>query len=129
MMEIYYAEIEDVEYKIEILSDNQVVINGQPHEFDFQALRQHLSYSLLIGGNSFEINIYQDNGNWEVLLRGRRFSVKVEDERERRLRMAAGQVSKQKGEILLQAPMPGLVIEIPIKVGQEVDQGDVLVIL
>lgn len=128
-MEIYYAEIEDVEYKIEILSDNQVVINGQPHEFDFQALRQHLSYSLLIGGNSFEINIYQDNGNWEVLLRGRRFSVKVEDERERRLRMAAGQVSKQKGEILLQAPMPGLVIEIPIKVGQEVDQGDVLVIL
>lgn len=128
-MEIYYAEIEDVEYQIEILSDNQVVINGQPHEFDFQALRQHLSYSLLIGGNSFEINIYQDNGNWEVLLRGRRFSVKVEDERERRLRMAAGQVSKQKGEILLQAPMPGLVIEIPIKVGQEVDQGDVLVIL
>ena len=128
-MEIYYAEIEDVEYQIEILSDNQVVINGQPHEFDFQALRQHLSYSLLIGGNSFEINIYQDNGNWEVLLRGRRFSVQVEDERERRLRMAVGQASKQKGEILLQAPMPGLVIEIPIKVGQEVDQGDVLVIL
>jgi len=65
----------------------------------------------------------------EVLLRGNQYSVQVEDERERRLRMAAGQASKQEGKIILQAPMPGLVIEIPVKEGQEVDEGDVLVIL
>jgi len=128
-MEKYFAEIEGVEYQIEILSDKRVVINGEPYEFDFQGLRQHLSYSLLLEGKSFEINIYQDNGVWEVLLRGNQYSVQVEDERERRLRMAAGQASKQEGKIILQAPMPGLVIEIPVKEGQEVDEGDVLVIL
>jgi biotin carboxyl carrier protein len=129
MIEKYFAEIAGVEYQIEILSDKRVVINGEPYEFNFQGLRQHLSYSLLLEGKSFEINIYQENGVWEVLLRGNQYSVQVEDERERRLRMAAGQASKQEGKIILQAPMPGLVIEIPVKEGQEVDEGDVLVIL
>lgn len=129
MMEKYFAKIEGVEYQIEILSDKRVVINGEPYEFDFQGLRQHLSYSLLLEGKSFEINIYQDNGVWEVLLRGNQYSVQVEDERERRLRMATGQASKQEGMIILQAPMPGLVIEIPVKEGQKVDKGDVLLVL
>jgi biotin carboxyl carrier protein len=128
-MEKYFAEIEGVEYQIEILSDKRVVINGEPYEFDFQGLRQHLSYSLLLEGKSFEINIYQENGVWEVLLRGNQYSVQVEDDWEHRLRLASGQVLKQEGKIILQAPMPGLVIEIPVKEGQEVDEGDVLVIL
>ena len=129
MTEKYFAEIEGVEYQIEILSDTRIAINGEPYELNFQALRQHLSYSLLLEGKSYEINIYQDNGLWEVLLRGHQFSVKVEDERERRLRMAAGQSSKEEGKIVIQAPMPGLVIDIQVKEGQEVDEGDVLVIL
>jgi biotin carboxyl carrier protein len=129
MTEIYYAEIEGEEYQIEILSEEEVVINGERYEINFKALRQHLSYSLLIEGNSYETNIYQDNGIWEVLLRGKQFSVQVEDERERRLRMAAGGASKQIGKITLQAPMPGLVIDIPVYEGQEIEEGDVLVIL
>lgn len=125
----YIAEIEGKEYQIEILSDTRVVINDVPHEINFQALRQHLSYSLLMDGKSYETHIYQDNGDWEVLLRGRRFHIQVEDERDRQLRMAAGQTSQQKGKFTLQAPMPGLVIEIPVAVGDEVEEGDVLVIL
>ena len=129
MTEKYFAEIEGVEYQIEILSDNRITINGEPYKLNFQALRQHLSYSLLLEGKSYEINIYQDNGVWKVLLRGNQFSVQVEDERERHLRMAAGQASIEEGKIPLQAPMPGLVIDIQVKEGQEVDKGDVLVIL
>ena len=129
MSEIYFAEIEGEEYQIEILSEEEVVINGERHEINFQALRQYLSYSLLIEGNSYETNIYRDNGLWEVLLRGKQFSVQVEDERERRLRMAAGQASKQTGKITLQAPMPGLVIDVTVTEEQDVEEGDVLVIL
>jgi len=125
----YIAEISGTEYVIEIESETQVVINGQPHEIDFQALRQSLSYSLLVDGKSYETTIYQDNGDWEVYLRGRSFNVQVEDERERRLRMAAGQTSIQKGKFTLKAPMPGLVIDIPVNLGDEVEEGQVLLIL
>jgi biotin carboxyl carrier protein len=128
-MEKYFAELNGREYQIEILSDNRAVINGTQYEYDFQVLRQHLSYSLLVEGMSFETNIYQENGVWEVLLRGKQFSIRVEDERERVLHMASGQGSIEKGKFILQSPMPGLVIDIPVKEGQEVKEGAVLVIL
>lgn len=127
--EIYFAEVEGKEYQIEILSETRVVINGISHEIDYQTLKQHSSCSLLVDGKSFEPSTFQENGGWEILLQGRRFNVIVEDERERRLRLAGGQTSQQEGRFVLQSPMPGLVIDIPVEVGDQVEEGDVLVIL
>lgn len=127
--EIYFAEIEGEEYQIEILSEKRVVINGVTHEIDFQTLRQHSSCSLLVDGRSFEPNTFQEDGGWEILLHGRRFNVSVEDERERRLRLAAGESTLQEGRYILKSPMPGLVIDIPVTVGDQVEEGQVLLIL
>jgi len=127
--ETYFAEIEGKEYQIEIISESEVVINGTPHSIDYEPLKAGSSCSLLVDGMSFEPNTFQENGGWEILLRGGRYRVKVEDERERRLRLASGQTVLNKGRIVLYSPMPGLVIDIPVKEGDQVDEGDVLVIL
>jgi len=53
----------------------------------------------------------------------------VEDEREKRLRAAmAGRVAEHE-EYHLKAPMPGMVVAIPVQEGQLVKRGEVLVIL
>jgi len=127
--EIYFAEINGKEYKIEIISDSKVIIDGISHEIDYKTLKEHASCSLLFDGRSFEPNIYQENGGWEILLQGKRFNAFVEDERERRLRMATGHTSAEKGKFTLLAPMPGLVIDIQVEVGDEVKEGQVLLIL
>jgi acetyl/propionyl-CoA carboxylase alpha subunit len=127
--EIYFAMVEGIEYRIEILSETKVIINGTSHDIDYHTLKKNASCSLLVDGKSFEPNIFQENGGWEILLKGGRFNVLVEDERERQLRLAAGQTSLQEGRFILQSPMPGLVIDIPIQEGDEVEKGDVLVIL
>ena len=127
--EIYFAEVVGEKYQIEILSEKRVVINGVTHEIDFQTLRQHSSCSLLVDGKSFEPNTFQEDGGWEILLNGRRFNVLVEDERERRLRLAAGESTLQEGRYILKSPMPGLVIDIPVKLGDDVKEGQVLLIL
>jgi len=53
----------------------------------------------------------------------------VEDEREKRLRAAMGGRIYERGEYHLKAPMPGMVISIPVCEGQKVEKGDVLVVL
>ncbi len=125
----YIAEIEGQEYFIEILDEDHVRIDGKPYEISFEAIRQQLTYSLLVEGKSFETNIYQENGRWEVLMRGSRYTVDVIDEREKRLRSAAGTSQLHTEQYYLQAPMPGLVIDIPVQEGQEVEEGDVLLVL
>lgn len=125
----YIAEIEGQEYLIEILDDDRVTINSEEVEISFESVRQQLTYSLLVNGKSFETNIYQENGRWEVLMRGSRYTVDVIDEREKRLRSAAGKSQLVQEKVFLQAPMPGLVIDVPVKEGQEVEEGDVLLIL
>lgn len=125
----YIAEIDGQEYLIEILDEEHVRIDGEPYEISFESIQQQLTYSLLVEGKSFETNIYQENGSWEVLMRGSRYTVDVVDEREKRLRSAAGSSQLQTEQYYLQAPMPGLVIDIPVQEGQEVEEGDVLLIL
>jgi len=125
----YITEIGDREFIIEIIDEQHVLINNVAHEIDFEAIREQLAFSMLVDGQSYEINIYQENEGWEVLLRGRQYSVNVEDERERRLKAAAGNSITRKGAFHLQSPMPGQVVDIPVQKGQEVEEGDVLLIL
>jgi hypothetical protein len=52
-----------------------------------------------VDGNSFEGFVYPGETEWEVLLMGRQFPVAVEDEREKRLKAAAGGSVSEAGNI------------------------------
>ena len=60
---------------------------------------------------------------------GRQFQVMVEDERDKRLRAAAGGSVSEAGEYHLKAPMPGMVVSILVEEGQKIEKGQVLLIL
>lgn len=125
----YIATVHDREFLIEIEEDNQVTIDGQTYTIDFAAVSGQPVYSLILDGKSYEAFVYYDDGEWKVLLRGGLYPVFVEDEREKRLRAASGAGVQQKGEFHLKAPMPGLIVSIPVKEGEHVSKGTVLVIL
>ena len=59
---------------------------------------------------------------------GQIYEVVVEDERTRRLAGLKGNVALT-GEAILKAPMPGVVVEVPVTTGQEVAQGDIVIVL
>jgi biotin carboxyl carrier protein len=127
--EKYYATIDGTDYVIEITSDTNATVNGKPRLIDYQQIKQGSSCSLLVDGKYYEPTVYQENGGWEVLIQECRFNVQVEDERERRLRLASGESAITQGRFVLTSPMPGMVIDIPVKEGDEVSRGDVLVVL
>ena len=125
----YISTINDQEYTIEIIDEDRVSINGKTYDVDFESISGQPVYSLLIDGKSYQAFVYAGDDSWEVLLQGVLYPVVVEDEREKRLRASSGAGPTISGEFYLKAPMPGLVVTIPVSEGDEVKKGDVLLIL
>jgi biotin carboxyl carrier protein len=125
----YVTTVGDHEYSVEVLDKRHISVNGKVMEVDFESISGQPVYSLLIDGKSFEAYVNPAEEGWEVLLLGRQYPVKVEDAREKRLRAAAGGAAVGSGEFQLKAPMPGLVVVVPVEENQAVEKGEVLLIL
>jgi biotin carboxyl carrier protein len=125
----YITTVDNKDYLVEIIDEKHVSVNGKTYEVDFESVSGQPVYSLIVNGKSHESYVQQGDDNWQVLLRGRLYPVTVEDEREKRLRAAAGSGVAESDEFHLKAPMPGLVVTIPVAEGQEVKKGQVLLIL
>jgi len=125
----YITTIDDKQFVVEIIDEKHVSVDGKVYEIDFESVAGQPVYSLIVDGRSHESYIYQGDDNWQVLMRGRLYPVQVEDEREKRLRAAAGGGIAETGEYHLRAPMPGLVVAIPVAEGQPVKRGEVILIL
>lgn len=125
----YIATVEDKQFLVEIIDEKHVSVDGKIYEVDFESVSGQPVYSLILDGRSHEAYVAAGDHDWQVLIRGRLFPVTVEDEREKRLRSAAGGGVAETGEFHLRAPMPGLVVSIPVTEGQAVKKGQVLLIL
>lgn len=125
----YITTVGEQEFNIEILDERHVSVNGALYEVDFDAVSGQPVVSLLVNGKSYEAYVYEDEQVLQVLLHGRMFPVLVEDEREKRLRAASGSRIAERGDYHMRSPMPGLVIAMLVGEGQEVQKGDVLVVL
>ena len=86
-------------------------------------------YSLLIGGRSYEIDLLKVEDAVMVLVNGQPFRVEIQDERERRLRAAAGKGELKAGRRAVAAPMPGKVVRLLVRPGDAVRAGDGIVVV
>jgi biotin carboxyl carrier protein len=125
----YITTVDDKQFSVEIIDEKHISVDGKVYEVDFESVSGQPVYSLILDGKSHEAYVASGDNNWQVLLRGRLFPVTVEDEREKRLRSAAGGGVAETGEFHVRAPMPGLVVAIPVEEGRPVKKGQVLLIL
>jgi biotin carboxyl carrier protein len=125
----YVTTIGNRTFRVEVLDDHHILLDGKPYEVDFTAIGSQPVYSLLINGRSLEAHAVPMDGGWQVLLHGQMFEAQVEDEQAIRARALATTAPEAGGEFLLRAPMPGLVVGIPAAAGRSVAKGDSLVIL
>ena len=125
----YVTRIGDTEFIVEVLANGRVSVNGKAMDVDFENISGQPVYSLVIDGKSYEAYVYEGEDEWQVLLLGQQYPVQVVDEREKRLKAAAGGVVADSGEFNLKAPMPGLVVSVAVEQDQNVARGDLLIIL
>ena len=126
----YITSVGSHQFEIEIEELGQIRIDGEVHQVDVQKVAAGRLYSLLLDHNSYESYVENDQGNqYQVLLCGELYHVRVDDERAIRLARGTAGFVPDSGEIPVQAPMPGLIVSVPVTAGQQVQQGQVLVIL
>lgn len=125
----YIATVNDHEFTIDVNREGEVTVDGANYAVDIQGVGDHSLYSIIIDGRSYDVFIDERDEDFLVVLWGGLFEVKVQDERTRRLAgLRRGPVAPV-GEVLMKAPMPGVVVEVPVSEGQPVETGDIVVVL
>lgn len=125
----YFAEVSDQEFIIEIGQDNQIMVNGDTFEINYQRMPNSGVTSLLINHRSLEAVVEEQDGIWQVLIRGEQYPVTVADERMQRLSKARGSFAAPDGEVVVKSPMPGTIIAVSVSEGDLVNKGDQVIIL
>lgn len=124
----YLTTVNGKQYEIEINQNGRVTVNGEERVVDFQALQSPL-YSLMVNNASFEALVEVREGIFNVDMLGSNYEVSVADERAQRIAAARSGFAADSGEIQVRSPMPGLIVAVPVREGQEVAKGEALIVL
>jgi biotin carboxyl carrier protein len=121
------------ELKVTALGDGRyaVTIDGVSRQVDARRFAGG-TWSLLIDQESFDVELEvagptESAGQYNSLVRGQVVRLTVRDERH--ARMGAQQKLEVRGPQVLVSPMPGKVVKLLATVGQEVVEGQALVIV
>jgi biotin carboxyl carrier protein len=125
-MSLYTVTIEDRQYKVSI-SGNRCTVNGENVDARVVPLNAHGLQLLRDGQQAHELFVSaQDGDTYEMFMfGGRRIVTRITDPIRKRAQQASGEGT---GKALC-APMHGLVVDIPARLGQEVEKGQTLVVL
>ncbi len=124
----YFAQIGELEYVVEI-DEGQIFVDGELVDVDLSRSGVPELYSMLINGRSYEVLIEEKRQLFDVTLRGEQYHVRVEDDRTRRLNEGRRGPELPQGELIVKAPIPGLVVKILVREGDEIAEDQALVIL
>ena len=83
---------------------------------------------VIVDGQEFEVEVDVENGKWLATVEGRTFEIEIPDSGPVvKKRRAAGGKKKKSGTV--SANIPGKIVTIEVEVGQEVTEGQVILIL
>jgi biotin carboxyl carrier protein len=126
----YYVTVRGHERVVEIGESPDgltLTLDGTPVTADLLRLHGSGLHSLLLDGHSREMILERDGDVVRVLLDGERIDARVQDEVSRALSAIGGAAVSGPAEIV--APMPGVIVDVPVAVGDEIAAGQPLVVV
>ncbi len=129
----YLVKVEGREFDVELeyrADGYGVTVDGSPVKISNHELNDTRSV-LLVDDRSYEVDV-RANGNDEgriVFMLGVEIAADVEQFHLAQLRKRAGITSEASVQKILKAPMPGLILEVKIAVGDTVSKDDTLIVI
>ena len=124
----YFATVAGHRFELEVREHQgtlSVRVDGRPFMVDALCVDGRAIYSLLVEGRSYEVIAERSGERAYVTVGGETFEVHLADA----LTARAAARDTETGRAVIKAPMPGLVVAVPVAAGRHVKQGDPLVIL
>ncbi|UCC63033.1 MAG: biotin/lipoyl-binding protein [Anaerolineae bacterium] len=126
----YLARVKNQGFQVTVEDDGQVVVGDRAFSVDLKSIDEGALFSLLIDHESYELVVDEGQDGYRLLLWGETYEVAVEDAQPRQVKTRKPLSPASSGdECVVRAPMPGLVVQVPVSAGQEVSAGEVLVVL
>lgn len=127
-------EIERNEGKIEIdiepaEQEGHYTVRIGDQRFHVDALSTgESSYSVLIDGRSYEVDVGVKGDHYRVVVNGEVYPFELRDERRRKV-AATGSVEAPKGEHVMTAPMAGRILDVGVGPGESIEKGQGLLVI
>ena len=124
----YLVRIDNIEYKIAIEKKGEyfkILLNDKKIDAEMVAQDRNSRLTLIIDNKSYDVVFDTEN---MISVNGENYNAEVVDEQIKKL-IKASPKSIHKKELTINAPMPGLIIEIEAKEGDAVRAGQGLVIV
>jgi biotin carboxyl carrier protein len=115
-------------FKVAIRSDGAVEVDGNPVSVDIEELGER-TFSILVVGKSYRMVIAESGDGYDVLNAGILLRVDVATERDLLLRQYSAATTSGRHRFEVRAPMPAMVTRIEVNVGDDVVDGQGLIIL
>jgi len=113
----------------------RMTLDGKDYEVDAQLMRSHI-VSMLIDHRSYDVDLEKVGDPNDTLdgriasrVRGRVVNFSMLDERRSKMKEAATAHLGTAGVVHIESPMPGKVLKILVSEGQEVEEGQGIVVI
>jgi biotin carboxyl carrier protein len=128
-MNEFFVDVNNNEFLVNIKPGNKVEISGKELEYEIRELNSH-HFSLKLNERMFDvIKVNKNKNKVGILLNGNYFETVVQTKLEKIASQIISLSEKAHHRSEVHSPMPGMVLKIKRKIGEEVNIGDSVLIL
>lgn len=125
----YVITVEEEVFQIDVGREGRVWVNDRLYDVDLQGLDGRPEYSLLVDHRSYEAHVEQvARDEYRMEVAGRPYRACLQQEGQCRPQDDTG-CSDSTEMSAVCAPLPGLLVAVPVTVGQHVLSGEVVAVL
>jgi biotin carboxyl carrier protein len=127
---MYIVSVEDHKFEIKLDGD-QYVVDGKAVALDVSKIEDGY-FHVLLNNRSYRVEVVDTDTNGKrctIKVNGRHYPVVLKDKFDALLEKMGMNTNSGSRVNHVRAPMPGLIIDLKVKIGDEVKAGDTLLIL